>query len=54
MEFSLERKNLFNKLFSQFSHDSGILVSFLLNYKSLPKNSCFAIAAGTPHAYIQG
>jgi len=27
-------------------------VSFLLDFKELPKYSCFAMAAGTPHAYI--
>lgn len=29
-------------------------MSFLLEYKQLPKYSCFSIPTGTPHAYIEG
>lgn len=49
-----DRKNLLNKLQTQFPYDEGILVSCLLKYKTLPPGQCFAIAAGVPHAYIKG
>ncbi len=49
-----ERKKLLQRLQEEFPFDEGILVSCLLRYKVLLPGTCFAIAAGVPHAYLKG
>jgi mannose-6-phosphate isomerase class I len=49
-----ERINLIIRLYEQFGNDLGIIVSCFLNYFIIPSGKCYAIAAGVPHAYING
>jgi mannose-6-phosphate isomerase len=51
---SPEKVSLINRLALEFPNDIGLVVCCLLNYRSLPINSCFGIDAGVPHAYIKG
>ena len=42
------------KIIEDFPEDIGIIISFFLDYKQIPKGRCYFIDAGLPHAYIHG